>query len=100
MREIVPTKVIAASLGLAGFAIALVAGLSADNPASDIVLRAVVSMVACCLTGMAISAAAGRIVAEHLRKVGAPAAAAVPVPQSGGAAPQAPQSPGAPGGAP
>ncbi|MBC7834411.1 MAG: hypothetical protein H7Y88_04830 [Phycisphaerales bacterium] len=52
MTQGVPAKVIAASLGLAGFSIALIAGLSADNPADQILVRALLSMIGCNAVGL------------------------------------------------
>ncbi len=47
----VPTRVIAASCGLAGFAVAIVAGLAADNPAEDILVHALIALFACNVVG-------------------------------------------------
>lgn len=49
-----PTRVIAASLGLSAFALAIVAGLAAENPAETILLRAVVSMIVCHIVGWCV----------------------------------------------
>ena len=59
-----PTRVIAASLGLSAFAIAVVAGLAADNPAETILARAVASMIVCHVVGWCVGLAAERAVSE------------------------------------
>jgi hypothetical protein len=75
----VPTRVIAASLGLSAFAIAIVAGLAADNPAETIVVRALASMVACHVAGWCVGSIAERAVLEavssyELARIGTPLA--------------------------
>jgi tetrahydromethanopterin S-methyltransferase subunit C len=47
----VVSKVIAASVGLCAFAVALVAGLAAQNPLDAILTRALIALVACQLVG-------------------------------------------------
>jgi tetrahydromethanopterin S-methyltransferase subunit C len=59
-----PTRVIAASLGLSAFAIAIVAGLAAENPAETILARAVVSMVVCHVVGWCVGLTAERAVMD------------------------------------
>lgn len=51
-----PAKVIAATMGLAGFAIAIFAGLSADNPTDSILTRAIISLLVCNALGFVIGA--------------------------------------------
>lgn len=64
----VPTKLAAASLGLAGFAIALVAGLAADNPADVVLGRALVALLLCNLAGWIAGVVAERTVAEGVAR--------------------------------
>ena len=61
-----PTKVIAACLGLAGFAAAILAGLSADNPAEVTLKRALYAMVLCWAAGLVIANVAFRAMQEHV----------------------------------
>lgn len=70
-----PTKVIAASLGLSAFAVAVIAGLAADNPAGTILARALVSMAVCHAVGWGIGAAAERAAQEAVRAYEAAAGA-------------------------
>lgn len=69
MERGVPTKVAGACLGLSGFAVAIIAGLSADNPADVILTRAILAMAALGALGQALGALAERAVdqrvAEH-----------------------------------
>lgn len=58
------TKVVAASCGLAGFAIAVIAGLVADNPADVILTRAVISMIVCNIVGYVFGMACERVFVE------------------------------------
>lgn len=86
-----PTKLIAASLGLAAFATATLVGLSVDNPADIILARSLVSMVIAQIVGTMLGAVAERAVREHIdaqHRVEA-ASAAQPAP------PAQPASPGA-----
>lgn len=54
MSSGVPTRVIAACCALAGFAIAIIVGLAAENPADVVLVRALVALVACKLLGWII----------------------------------------------
>mgnify|MGYP001206223373 CR=1 FL=1 len=60
MKRGMPTRLIGACMGLAGFALAIVAGLAADNPSTQILVHALLSMLGCQMVGLAIGA-----VAEH-----------------------------------
>jgi len=51
---------------MAAFAVAIVVGLSVDNPADTILARAMASMFVCYLVGMGIGLAAERAVEESL----------------------------------
>lgn len=59
-------KVIASSMGLTGFAIACIAGLTAGNPTNLILIRSLVTMIACYLLGSIIGAVAEWVVNQHL----------------------------------
>lgn len=65
-----PTRVIAASLGLSAFSIAVVAGLAADNPAETILFRAVISMAACHVVGWCVGLTAERAVTDAVAVYG------------------------------
>lgn len=61
-----PTQVIASSLGLIGFIIAILAGLAADNPETTTIVRALIAMFICYVVGMIIGAIATRALNEHI----------------------------------
>lgn len=65
MKRGMPTRLIGACMGLAGFALAIVAGLAADNPSSQILLHAILSMLGCQMVGLAIGAVAEHAVDER-----------------------------------
>jgi hypothetical protein len=60
-------KLFAGCSGLAAFAIAILAGLAADNTADTILVRAVVSMAACFFLGSLLGLAAEAAIRESLR---------------------------------
>lgn len=60
-----PTRLIGACMGLGGFALAIVAGLVADNPTNQILIRAILSMLGCQLVGLAIGAVAEMAIDER-----------------------------------
>lgn len=62
----VPTKVIAANVGLTAFAVALVAGLAADNPLDQIVTRALVAMIVCHVVGYGVGSLMERALRDSL----------------------------------
>lgn len=66
MSRGIPTKTIGAVLGLAGFVIAVVAGMAAGNEASTTLLRAIVALVGCNAVGLLIGAAGERVIREHI----------------------------------
>jgi putative Mn2+ efflux pump MntP len=80
----IANKVIAASLALSAFAVAVVAGLAAGNPPRSILFSAVVSMIACQILGLFIGSLAERAIADHL----AAHKAANPIPSARRPAPQ------------
>lgn len=61
-----PSRMVAAIFALAGFAVALVAGLAAGNSSVRVLGAALVSMVVCHILGMAAGAIGERTVNEHL----------------------------------
>lgn len=60
-------KLFAGCSALAAFAIAIIAGLAADNTADTILVRAVVSMAACFFLGSLLGLAAEAAIRESLR---------------------------------
>lgn len=60
----VPAKVIASTMGLGAFGVAIIAGLAVDNPADRILSRAIISMFTCNLVGLVIGLVAERAVAQ------------------------------------
>lgn len=66
-----PTRIIAACCGLAGFAIAIVGGLAADNPAEEVLVRGLISLFLCNVLGWIIGAVAERTVRESISGSGA-----------------------------
>lgn len=60
------SNIIAAIFGLAGFALAAVCGLLAGNPASDVVFRSIIAMIACRLVGSGAAACINHVLEEHL----------------------------------
>lgn len=63
-----PTRVISGIVALAGFLVALVAGLAADNPADVVLTRALLAMLACNLLGAIVGAVAHWIGTEHVER--------------------------------
>lgn len=59
-------RTIASALGLAAFAIAIMAGLAAGNAPARILATAIAGMVCCQALGLAIGAVGQRVVTEHL----------------------------------
>lgn len=68
MTETSPANVVAGCLGLAAFAIALLAGLGSGAEADVVLLRAVASMFVCFLVGYAVGLAGERAVHEAARR--------------------------------
>lgn len=62
-----PTKVIAGSMGLAAFSVAVIAGLAVGNPAETVLGRALAAMVACNALGWVVGAAAEKVASEAVR---------------------------------
>lgn len=68
VTETSPAKVVAGSLGLAAFAIALLAGLGSGAEADVVLGRAVISMFVCFLIGYAVGLVGERAVSEAAQK--------------------------------
>ena len=62
----VSAKVIAACFTLAAFAVAVVAGLASDNPATHVLVRAVVAMIVCYPIGFIVGIVCERIISAHI----------------------------------
>lgn len=63
-----PTRMISGTLALAGFVIAVIAGMAADNPSSIVLTRALIAMLACNLLGSAIGAVAHWTGTQHVER--------------------------------
>lgn len=61
-------KVMAASFALTAYAVAIIGGLAAGNPAGPVMVRAVVAMLICYLVGLALASAAMTAIREHLEE--------------------------------
>lgn len=57
-------KSVSGACGLTGFAVAIIAGLAADNPSSVILTRALTAMAVCYVIGMILGYIASRAVAD------------------------------------
>lgn len=66
MTSGVPAKVIASVMGLGAFTVAIVSGLAVDNPAAEILSRALIAMVVCHLLGFAVGLLAERTVVDSV----------------------------------
>lgn len=82
LSGVVPTKLIAATLGLCAFAIAIIAGLAAGNAAPRVLSQAIVCMVVCQMIGWGVGMAGERVVSEYLESY----RAARPLPDAAAAA--------------
>jgi tetrahydromethanopterin S-methyltransferase subunit C len=56
----------AGALGLMGFALAIFAGLAADNPISQVLYRAIITLVIMAVIGGVAGAMAGRVIHEQI----------------------------------
>ncbi len=63
-----PSKVIAAVFGLAAFAVAVVAGLWAGNPASTVLIHATIAMVLCQVAGVLVGVACESVIERHAKR--------------------------------
>lgn len=62
-----PTRLIASSLALIAFTLALVMGVSAGNTTTRTIINALGAMMVCYMVGMFISTAAFRAIREHIQ---------------------------------
>jgi hypothetical protein len=85
-----PMRLVAATFALAGFAVAVVAGLGAGNAPTRVLGAALVCMLICHVVGLALGAIGERVINEHLEsyRAGKPVAPIRPMPaperQAGG----------------
>lgn len=71
MAASVPIKAVSGMFGLAGFAIAVIAGLTAGNPGASVLMTALVASVACYGVGFLAGLVVDFVVQEHLRNAAA-----------------------------
>jgi tetrahydromethanopterin S-methyltransferase subunit C len=62
------SKVMAGCLALAGFAVAILAGLAAGNSAGDVLVRALIAMLACYPVGFVVGMICERVIAMHIEQ--------------------------------
>jgi hypothetical protein len=60
------SRVISGTFALTGFSVAVAIGLGAANPASIVLLRAIVCLIACMIVGRLVGFAAELVIKEHL----------------------------------
>lgn len=65
-KELPVGQVVGAISALCGFAVALIAGMAAGNPADTVILRALVAMFVCALVGRAVGAAGFAAIRSHI----------------------------------
>ena len=75
-----PARGIAAILGLAAFAVAVLSGLLVGNPGIVVLWNALVAMLVCQLAGMAIGAMAAKTIDDHMAEYKAKAESASQTP--------------------
>ncbi len=61
-----PSSAIAGCFSLSAFAVAVVAGLSAQNPVSSILVRALIAMILCYPVGLIIGLICQRLMNDHI----------------------------------
>ncbi len=66
MQFEVSSRLVATAMGLAGFAIAVLAGLHAGNPSGTVLTNAILCMVACQFVGLFLGSIGERVVREHV----------------------------------
>jgi tetrahydromethanopterin S-methyltransferase subunit C len=66
----VPIRAISGIFAIAGFSIALIAGIAAGNSATRVLLTGVVSLIVCQVVGVLAGAVLDRVVREHLASKG------------------------------
>jgi hypothetical protein len=62
------TEVIPGACGLAGFAVALLSGLTSQREATSVLLSALVALVLCRMLGMGVAAVCGRLVQDAVHR--------------------------------
>lgn len=67
-----PANVIAGIFGLSAFLVAIIAGVAAGNPASDILAPALAAMVVLYLVGMWVGASVERIASAYIEGMTVP----------------------------
>lgn len=60
------SKVISACFALASFAVAILAGLASDNPASSVLARALMAMIICYPVGLVVGMICERLIVAHI----------------------------------
>lgn len=81
------SKLVAAAMGLAGFAVAVVAGLHAGNPSVTILTNAVLALVVCNFIGVMLGSVGDKVIRDHVAKLRpATGGVATPSKQGGGTA--------------
>ncbi len=61
-----PSNVIAGCFALAAFAVAVVAGMAGGNPATSILVRALIAMIGCYPIGLIIGLICARVMADQI----------------------------------
>lgn len=61
-------KVIAATIALGGFVVALLSGMRAGNPAHLVLFNALIALLFCQFLGIAVGAIATRVIHEHVAR--------------------------------
>lgn len=59
-------RLISYAFGMAGFTVALVAGVIANNPATTILIHGIAAMIACRFVGMFAGEVLSHVVGEHM----------------------------------
>ena len=62
-----PSNIIAACFALAAFAVAVVAGMAGGNPATAILIRALIAMIGCYPVGLIIGLICARVMTDHIQ---------------------------------
>lgn len=69
MDQRLPVRVIAGCLALAAFAVAIVSGLSSGASATDILTRAIISLVVCYILGSFVAVAMNVAIRENIESL-------------------------------
>ena len=67
MNPSAPSRMIAAIFALAAFVVAVIAGLAAGNPASRVLMVAIMGLIVCYALGSVAGAIGEWVVSEHVR---------------------------------